>query len=484
MKKSIVLTLIFVCSILYSSPYLQVSSFDYSSEFPDASIKVKITAGIEESAGLNEDNLSVYENGFRVGYISVKSLKNEEKLNLILALDCSKSINSKQFEKYRNEANEIILSSQQNVRLGLASFSDQSDFESAFTDNKDDLKSKLSAFKQEGKNTLLYNSIYDSIELLSKNGEERKAVVIWTDGKDEGSGITADDLAFFSRGCGIPILFVTNEKSPALLSMKRIAKISGGEVFFEGKTDKLKRFIVSFKSGYEIKYKTSLKRGEDAKVEVRLKSGKIRDRSEIQLKVPEDNAKGFKFPEIKKSIQYILIGLAVFILFFPIILFLVYKNFLSNRKKYDAEARTVFSGEDKRKDYYSAVKKEEKVVFADKGASSDSTENSPDGYVFHAWFFVKEGLDKGLRYDIFREETIIGKSGNSDVVVRDNNISPNHARLKFTGDDFVLFDMASDGGTFLNGKKLLRPKKLFDWDEIQIGTTVLIFRVVSESAST
>jgi len=43
--------------------------------------------------------------------------------------------------------------------------------------------------------------------------------------------------------------------------------------------------------------------------------------------------------------------------------------------------------------------------------------------------------------------------------------------------------MASDGGTFLNGKKLLRPKKLFDWDEIQIGTTVLIFRVVSESAS-
>ena len=94
MKKYYVLILIFVCVCLNSSPYLQVSSFDYTTEYPDASIKVKITAGIEESAGLNEDNLSVYENGFRVGYISVKSLKNEEKLNLILAIDCSKSIKS------------------------------------------------------------------------------------------------------------------------------------------------------------------------------------------------------------------------------------------------------------------------------------------------------------------------------------------------------------------------------------------------------
>ena len=482
MKKYYVLILIFVCVCLNSSPYLQVSSFDYTTEYPDASIKVKITAGIEESAGLNEDNLSVYENGFRVGYISVKSLKNEEKLNLILAIDCSKSIKSEQFEKYRSEANEIILSSQQNVRLGLASFSDQSDFESAFTDNKDDLKAKLSAFKQEGKNTLLYNSIYDSIELLSKNGGERKAVVIWTDGKDEGSGITADDLAFFSRGCGIPILFVTNEKSPALLSMKRIAKISGGEVFFEGKTDKLKRFIVSFKSGYEIKYKTSLKRGEDAKVEVRLKSGKIRDRSELQIKVPEESSIGLKFPDIKKSFLFLFAGLAVFLILFPLIIFLFYKKYISRDKKYDSEPKTVFAGEEKTKDYYSSVK-DEKAVFTDKSSSNELPEDSSEGYVFHAWFFVKDGLDKGLRYDIIREETIIGKSGNSDVVIRDNNISSNHARLKFTGDDFVLFDMASDGGTFLNGKKLLRPKKLFDWDEIQLGTTVLIFRVVSESAS-
>ncbi|MBP8081847.1 MAG: FHA domain-containing protein [Spirochaetes bacterium] len=482
MKKYYLLISLFVCTCLYSSPYLQVSSFDYSTDYPDASVKVKITAGIEESAGLNEDNLSVYENGFRVGYISVKSLKNEEKLNLILALDCSRSIKSEQFEKYRLEANEFILSSQQNVRIGLASFSDQSDFESAFTDNKDDLKAKLSAFKQEGKNTLLYNSIYDSIELLSKNGEERKAVIIWTDGKDEGSGITSDDLAFFARGCGIPILFVTNDKSPALLSMKRIAKISGGEVFFEGKTEKLKRFIVSFKSGYEIKYKTSLKRGEDAKVEVRLKSGKIRDRSELKIKVPEESSKAFKFPDLKKSFLLLFAGLIVFLILFPLIVFIIYKKYVSNKKRYDSEPKTVFAGEEKRKEY-SFSGKEEKTVFTDKSASAEVMEDLSEGYVFHAWFFVKEGLDKGLRYDIIREETIIGKSGNSDVVVRDNNISPNHARLKFTGDDFVLFDMASDGGTFLNGKKLLRPKKLFDWDEIQIGTTVLIFRVVSESAS-
>jgi len=243
----------------------------------------------------------------------------------------------------------------------------------------------------------------------------------------------------------------------------------------------LKRFIVSFKSGYEIKYKTSLKRGEDAKVEVRLKSGKIRDRSELQIKVPEESSIGLKFPDIKKSFLFLFAGLAVFLILFPLIIFLFYKKYISRDKKYDSEPKTVFAGEEKTKDYSSV--KDEKAVFTDKSSSNELPEDSSEGYVFHAWFFVKDGLDKGLRYDIVREETIIGKSGNSDVVIRDNNISSNHARLKFTGDDFVLFDMASDGGTFLNGKKLLRPKKLFDWDEIQLGTTVLIFRVVSESAS-
>jgi pSer/pThr/pTyr-binding forkhead associated (FHA) protein len=40
----------------------------------------------------------------------------------------------------------------------------------------------------------------------------------------------------------------------------------------------------------------------------------------------------------------------------------------------------------------------------------------------------------------------------------------------------MLFDLASEHGTYLNGKKLLRPKYLADWDEIALGRFVFVFR--------
>jgi len=43
---------------------------------------------------------------------------------------------------------------------------------------------------------------------------------------------------------------------------------------------------------------------------------------------------------------------------------------------------------------------------------------------------------------------------------------------------YYLYDLVSDSGTYLNGKKLLRPRLLHDWDEIKAGKTVFIFRVV------
>jgi len=41
---------------------------------------------------------------------------------------------------------------------------------------------------------------------------------------------------------------------------------------------------------------------------------------------------------------------------------------------------------------------------------------------------------------------------------------------------YYLFDLISDTGTFLNSKKILRPRLLHDWDEIRMGNTSFIFR--------
>jgi hypothetical protein len=117
------------------------------------------------------------------------------------------------------------------------------------------------------------------------------------------------------------------------------------------------------------------------------------------------------------------------------------------------------------------------VVVQEDDGESPEEEESFELTDIRAWFFVKEGNDKGEKFTIRPGECIIGKAKGCDVRVRDQNASDQHARIRFTGTEFILYDLATEWGTYLNGRKLLRPKRLYDWDEIQLGSTVLIFRM-------
>ncbi|QIP64152.1 FHA domain-containing protein [Leptospira interrogans serovar Copenhageni] len=70
----------------------------------------------------------------------------------------------------------------------------------------------------------------------------------------------------------------------------------------------------------------------------------------------------------------------------------------------------------------------------------------------------------------------MGNGELSDVVVSDPGVNKQHARIRKIKNRFVLYDLISDGGTYLNGKKILRPRILYDFDEISLGKTVYVFR--------
>jgi hypothetical protein len=94
----------------------------------------------------------------------------------------------------------------------------------------------------------------------------------------------------------------------------------------------------------------------------------------------------------------------------------------------------------------------------------------------HGWLVEKEGPHTGRKYKINWHSVTLGFADESSIVIDDNTVSPNHAKIARQDQKFVLFDLMSENGTFLNGKKLLRPKELNDFDEIGIGRTKLIFR--------
>jgi adenylate cyclase len=72
--------------------------------------------------------------------------------------------------------------------------------------------------------------------------------------------------------------------------------------------------------------------------------------------------------------------------------------------------------------------------------------------------------------------SVLGRSTGADVRVPDREASRKHSQIDRQGADYVLRDLGSSNGTFLNGKKLFGPAKLKDGDEVVIGTSRMEFR--------
>ena len=90
--------------------------------------------------------------------------------------------------------------------------------------------------------------------------------------------------------------------------------------------------------------------------------------------------------------------------------------------------------------------------------------------------FVIQGRNKGARYDLTAHEgaVSIGRETGNFIQVEDNEVSRRHAEIRRVGETFVVGDLKSSNGTFLNNRKIERAE-LSNGDQIQVGRTVLVY---------
>jgi pSer/pThr/pTyr-binding forkhead associated (FHA) protein len=80
-----------------------------------------------------------------------------------------------------------------------------------------------------------------------------------------------------------------------------------------------------------------------------------------------------------------------------------------------------------------------------------------------------EGELKGERWVLDQDEITIGRSVDCDVVLPKRQVSRHHARIERDDEGYLLHDLGSKNGTFVNGQQVGRePYRLKDGDEIQI----------------
>lgn len=72
------------------------------------------------------------------------------------------------------------------------------------------------------------------------------------------------------------------------------------------------------------------------------------------------------------------------------------------------------------------------------------------------------------RWTLAKPATSIGRWEDNDVVVDDRWVSRHHAQIRREDEGYVIQDLGSKNGTFVNGQRIAAPAVLADGDEIQM----------------
>lgn len=89
---------------------------------------------------------------------------------------------------------------------------------------------------------------------------------------------------------------------------------------------------------------------------------------------------------------------------------------------------------------------------------------------------VTAGDKTGLEIALAGRQLTIGRAGDSDLVVDDEYASTHHAKLVFINGEWMIQDLDSTNGTFLDGQKVATPMVVAMNTQVRVGQTTFELR--------
>lgn len=124
------------------------------------------------------------------------------------------------------------------------------------------------------------------------------------------------------------------------------------------------------------------------------------------------------------------------------------------------------------------------VSFKDQSTSASQTvltevgeAREPRSAAANGCLIVIYGQDMGRRVRVGTEPLIIGRSPKSEIQIDQESVSRNHCRIRFTGSGFVVNDLGSTNGTYVNDNLVEAEGRLRHGDQLKVGRTILKFIV-------
>jgi hypothetical protein len=155
----------------------------------------------------------------------------------VLLVDVSKSLDARAFEAIRHALRQFVAGARAEDRVALVRFGDQARVATDFTADKTVLEAALAELAPADSRTVLHLALKNALDLAGRLESAlpvRRAIVVLTDGKDEGSGVTAEDVLSSLNERRAPIYAIgASRLKPAEREryfdvLRRLAAASGG----------------------------------------------------------------------------------------------------------------------------------------------------------------------------------------------------------------------------------------------------------------
>ncbi len=89
---------------------------------------------------------------------------------------------------------------------------------------------------------------------------------------------------------------------------------------------------------------------------------------------------------------------------------------------------------------------------------------------------ITAGAREGLEIPLDSDKLTIGRSAQSGLVIRDEYTSTNHARLQLWNGDWVIQDLNSTNGTFVDNQRVSVPTPVPLFVPVSVGSTIFELR--------
>lgn len=573
-----ILLIFSVTSVQPESQTVQIRSID-ASRYPLVKISLKL-AGTDTSGLIIEETVSG-----KAYPVEIESAGREDAVDtlsqgrtVVLVMDATKSVPARDFAESIRSAIRITKRAHASDRFVIFRINGEPELVLEKTADHDHVRTTLKEMKRDGKVTRIYDTLYAALQNAREHSKSGSPVeiVVFTDGRDEGSYITEEDVVRLARRADeyeVPLYIVLNGRKKNFRHFKRLALLSGGAIFSDGfpalKQERTEHSGPQKQSEFIVEYYSKIpyfSQWPSSGVEVRVEKSLQADLSNYSIPFNPVKAAAFNLSQGIAGI----VALLLFIIL-TIILTLAMRSGKSSRRRASlqttpaageplqdlhrqdviedrsreaeqadsfieraaqrsmikefpeaAKGRTEELKEAAERDYdemlensrkfgdapgydeYMQLQQDEKSArSAAEKAGIELGEEEPVRYqkqrqrssevialqvkersyqliqqaMKEAGKYESAALHLGEKhYDLYMTETYLGRSPVSNLPVYDRAASPVHVRIRRMENKYILFDLLSDAGVFINGKRVLRPRGLKDGDEVMIGSTVYSFR--------